>query len=59
MWSESEYDCLNCYYPVLRRGRDVEEERKKKKKKNECEKGNITGMLKLQMKSTEVRKFKS
>lgn len=33
--------------------------RKKEKKKNGCEKGNITGMLKLQMKPTEVRKFKN
>ena len=58
MWSENEHECLNSYYLGQRGGRDVEEERQKKKK-NECENGNITGMLKLQMKPTEVRKFKS
>lgn len=58
MWSETENECLNSYYLVWREGRDIEEERQKKKK-NECEKGNITGMLKLQMKPTEVRKFNS
>lgn len=58
MWSESEHGCLNSCDLGWKGGRDVEED-KKKKKKNECEKGNITGMLKLQMKPTEVRKFKS